>query len=573
MRLRNIWELLLHEQKRQALFLLLFVLIGGIFESVGLGMVLPLIGLMTAPETILTNSAAQPVLNWLGNPDSETAFFIVLGVFVGLYFFIAIYRLWLSWHQTAFLIDLRMTTASRLYASYLHQPWSFHLKMHSSGLIQNIIKEVELVAQYGFGGGFNLIRDSIMVLIILAIFLAVSPIGTLSVVILLTPFALGFQRLSKFRTRRWAKKRLYEEGERLKCAQEGIGAVKELQLLGCEHLFYQKFQAHSENLGHISRLQAFMRALPKPIFEILAIASMAIVIITMRLSGKELASIAPVMGLFALGVVRLMPSVTAILASLHGIRYVTPSVEIISRELRNVHHRNAETNVSMPPFRSELELENLVYIYDGAEEPVLKGINIRIPRGSFTAFVGKSGSGKSTLLHIILGLLEPTGGRVKVDGADIKNFVRGWQRQIGYVGQNIVMIDDTLRRNIALGIADSEIDESAIQRAVEAAQLSDFVANSPEGMDMIVGEQGMRISEGEKQRIGIARALYANASVLILDEITSSLDEGTEALIVQLIRQLKEEKTVILVTHRMAMVGACDQIVNLEHGCVVGCSR
>lgn len=567
--LKKLWAILTREDKRQAIFLLLLILIGAVFESIGLGMVFPLIGLMTAPEVILAHSAAQPVLKLLGNPDPETAFFIILATFVGVYVFVAIYRLWLSWHQTAFLVQLQMSTAARLYEFYLHQPWPFHLKSHSAELIQNITKEIDLLTQYGFTGALNLIRDTILIAVVTLVFISVAPLATAAVVAFLAPLVWGFQWLSKLRVRRWAKSRQDEDTRRLKSLHEGLGAVKELQLLGCEDLFHRKFREHSDNLARITRLQSFMRGLARPIFEISAIVCLTIAIIAMWATSKELSAMAPILGLFAVAIVRLMPSLNAILTSVHGIRYVAPSVNVIFGELHELRPWNKTETGPVLPFRSEIELGDITFEYGESAEPMLRGINFQISRGSFTAIVGKSGAGKSTLIDIILGLLEPTRGSVKVDGENIQKAVRGWQRQIGYVGQNVVLIDDTLRRNIALGIADDEIDDTAIWLAIEATQLTDFASGTPQKLDTVVGERGTRLSGGERQRIGIARALYANASVLILDEITSSLDEQTEASIIRHIQRLKGDTTIIMVTHRMATIGGCDQVVRLDQGRVV----
>ena len=567
--LKKLWAILTREDKRQAIFLLLLNLIGAVFESIGLGMVFPLIGLMTAPEVILAHSAAQPVLKLLGNPDPETAFFIVLATFVGVYIFVAIYRLWLSWHQTAFLVQLQMSMAARLYEFYLHQPWPFHLKSHSAELIQNITKEIDLLTQYGFAGALNLIRDTILIAVVTLVFISVAPLATAAVVAFLAPLVWAFQWLSKLRVRRWAKSRQDEETRRLKSLHEGLGAVKELQLLGCEDLFHRKFREHSDNLARITRLQSFMRGLARPIFEISAIVCLTIAIIAMWATGKELNAMAPILGLFAVAIVRLMPSLNAILTSVHGIRYVAPSVDIIFGELHDWRPWKKTAAGPVLPFRSEIELGDITYEYGESAAPMLRGITLKISRGSFTAIVGKSGAGKSTLIDIILGLLEPTSGSVKVDGENIQKAVRGWQCQIGYVGQNVVLIDDTLRRNIALGIADDEIDDTAIWLAIEATQLTDFASGTPQKLDTVVGERGTRLSGGERQRIGIARALYANASVLILDEITSSLDEQTEASIIRHIQRLKGDTTIIMVTHRMATIGGCDQVVHLDQGRVV----
>jgi ABC-type multidrug transport system fused ATPase/permease subunit len=216
-----------------------------------------------------------------------------------------------------------------------------------------------------------------------------------------------------------------------------------------------------------------------------------------------------------------------------------------------------------------IEVDSLVFSYEGIESPVLNNVNVHIRKGEAVGFVGQSGSGKSTLIDIMLGLLHPQGGLVSVNGQRIDDVKQSWQQQIGYIPQTIFLMDDSLRRNIAIGIADKEIDELAITEALKSAQLEDFVASLPEGIDTVVGERGVRLSGGQRQRIGIARALYHRPSVLVLDEATSSLDTETEHGVMQAVQALQGDKTVIIVAHRLSTVEYCDRLYRLDAGRIV----
>jgi ABC-type bacteriocin/lantibiotic exporter with double-glycine peptidase domain len=220
-------------------------------------------------------------------------------------------------------------------------------------------------------------------------------------------------------------------------------------------------------------------------------------------------------------------------------------------------------------FKREISLENVAFKYESSSVESLRGVSLIIPHGSTIGFIGTTGAGKSTLVDIILGLLTPVTGIVKVDGNDIQTNLRAWQNKIGYVPQSIFLTDDTLRRNIAFGISKNEIDETSIQRAIESAQLSDYVKSLPLGLDTIVGERGIRLSGGQRQRIGIARALYHDPSVLVLDEATSSLDNATEKSVMEAIKKLHGYKTIIIIAHRLSTVEHCDRIFKLEFGKIV----
>jgi ABC-type multidrug transport system fused ATPase/permease subunit len=220
-------------------------------------------------------------------------------------------------------------------------------------------------------------------------------------------------------------------------------------------------------------------------------------------------------------------------------------------------------------FRDDLLIDGVSYRYPGATEDVLHDVRLRIPHGTMAGFVGSSGAGKSTLIDVILGLLTPTAGRVLVDGLDIQENLRGWQDRIGYVSQAIYLCDDSIRRNVAFGVADADIDDGAVRRALQAAQLDQFVDGLAEGIETNVGERGVRLSGGQRQRIGIARALYHGPAVLVLDEATSALDTETEESVMAAVNALHGTKTVIIVAHRLTTVANCDRLYRLDHGRIV----
>jgi ABC-type multidrug transport system fused ATPase/permease subunit len=280
-------------------------------------------------------------------------------------------------------------------------------------------------------------------------------------------------------------------------------------------------------------------------------------------------ALVPTVGLFAAAAFRLMPSVSKVLSSIQSLRYAQPVIDTLTTELSLLDRARPPQNGGSLPFREELRLERLGYTYPDSPDAALKDINLSICHGASVGFVGGSGAGKSTLIDVILGLLTPTRGAVRVDGRDIQTDLRGWQNQIGYVPQNIYLTDDTLRCNVAFGLSHDQIDEKAVWRALRAAQLEEFVNELPEGLDSFVGERGVRISGGQRQRIGIARALYHDPAVLVLDEATSSLDAATERSVMEAVNALHGMKTILIVAHRTSTVEHCDTIIRLGRGAVV----
>jgi len=282
----------------------------------------------------------------------------------------------------------------------------------------------------------------------------------------------------------------------------------------------------------------------------------------------------PVLTLLAVAVVRLVPAFNSITSALSQIRYNYPSLEKISDEIKLINpftlqQNSADSTASAIVLKKEIALKNVCYQYPKAATEALKDISLNIGQGEAVAFIGTSGAGKSTLVDLVLGLLTPTSGTICVDGKDIQGNLSSWQRKIGYIPQEIYLVDDSIRRNIAFGLPDDAIDEQALMSAVDAAQLSGFVQGLPNGLDTVVGNRGARLSGGQRQRIGIARALYHNPSVLVMDEATSALDNETERAVIEAIESLRGERTIIMVAHRLSTVKACDRLYLFEHGLLI----
>jgi ABC-type multidrug transport system fused ATPase/permease subunit len=288
----------------------------------------------------------------------------------------------------------------------------------------------------------------------------------------------------------------------------------------------------------------------------------------MLATGKDIESIIPTVGLFAATSFKVLPSINKVVNSKQTLKVSRSTIETIHHDLDLPISLNSITDGSSFRFESVVA-EQLNFKYEQSENLVLTDINLKINSGEAVGFVGQSGSGKSTLIDIMLGLLTPLSGAVLVNGQKVSGIKSDWQKAIGYIPQTIFLMDDSLRRNIAIGIADSEIDEVAIHEALKSAQLEEFVASLPEGLDTVVGERGVRLSGGQRQRIGIARALYHRPSVLVLDEATSSLDTETEHGVMQAVQALQGDKTVIIVAHRLSTVEYCDRLYRLDAGRIV----
>ncbi|UCV06687.1 ABC transporter ATP-binding protein [Dechloromonas denitrificans] len=567
--LAKIRSLLTAAERRAAVVLFGLMLIGMVLETLGVGLVVPVIALILQGDLLALHPALVVHLGSLGSMSQRELIVVAMLGLVGAYFLKNAFLAFLIGKQTHFAYNVQEKLSQRLFTIYLRQPYTFHLQRNSAELVRNITGEVGILTGV-LTSGLLMLTELLVTAGVACLLLLVEPVGALLAVLVFCGSAWVFNRLTRERITRWGIERQIHDGLRLQHLQQGLGGAKDVKLLGRESEFLAQFQTHNAKSTRIWRLLATLQSYPRLMFEMLAVSGLAVLVLSMLAQQRDLSSIVPTLGLFAAAAFRLMPSVNRILTAVQNLRYTLPVVASLHRESQlPAPDLKAAVVTNRPPFGNVLTISELVYQYPGASRLALEGVSISIRRGESVGLIGASGSGKSTLVDVILGLLEPGGGVVQVDGDDIQQCLRYWQDQIGYVPQSIYLTDDTLRRNVAFGLRDDEIDEAAVQRAIESAQLDTFVNSLPEGLRTIVGERGVRLSGGQRQRIGIARALYHDPAVLVLDEATSALDTATESSVMEAVSALHGSKTIIIVAHRLSTVEKCDRLIRLEAGHVV----
>jgi ABC-type multidrug transport system fused ATPase/permease subunit len=565
---RKLYEMMNREQRRRGAFLIALMFVGMLFEALGIGAIVPALGLMMSSNIAAQYPILKPVIAWLGYPSQAELVVMGMLTLVAIYIVKSGVLLFLAWRQGQFLVDLYSSFSLRLYANYLRQSYAFHLRRNSAQLLRNVSSEV-IAFSSGASATLTLLTESSMLAGVTLLLFAVEPLGTLVVCVLLGGAGYIFQRLMRERVMRWGRDRQRHEGFRLQQAQQGLGGVKDIKLLGREDDFLKRYATHNMGTAHALQRQYFAQQTPRLWLESLSVFAVALIVCMAVGTGRPASQLLPVIGLFGAAALRLVPSLNRVMVAMQGSRFAVPVIELLHNELIADKAPPAQTGRGDFAFNREIVLDHISLRYSEGGPLAVNDVSVSIPAGTSVGFVGGSGAGKSTLIDIVLGLLTPTQGRVMADGVDIQSNLRGWQNLIGYVPQSIFLTDDTIRRNVAFGLADTDIDEAAVKLALRHAQMETFVDELPLGMDTVVGERGVRLSGGQRQRIGIARAVYHDPKVLVLDEATSALDTGTETGVMNAVKAMRGEKTILIIAHRLSTIEHCDMVLRLDHGRVV----
>ena len=566
--LKKLSALLDQDQRLQGAFLLVLMFLGMLIETLSLGLIIPILGIVAEPKAATSYSFIATIFSQ-ANGDSTKLAIGAMTLLVTLYFFKVLFLAFLAWYQAKFVFSIESRLSSQLYAGYLHQPYMFHVQHNSALLVRNVTTSIGQLAGAVMSGS-TLITELFILTGVIGLLLWAEPVGAIVVSGVIVLFGFAYHRLTRGRILKWGRARQYHEGQRLQSLQQGLGGIREIKLSGQEHSLIAEYEIHNIANAHVGKRQAVITALPRLWLELLVLIGLLGLVASMIAQGKGIIAIIPILGLFAAAAFRLMPSVNKILNAIQNLHFSLPVINTLYED-KALFYKNEITSSKYKPantlsFEKKICVENLSFHYPGQSNPVLTNIDFTVTRGEMVGFVGVSGSGKSTLINILLGLLEPSNGRDTVDGVDIANHLPAWYSIIGYVPQNVFLFDDTLRRNIAFGLPHDQINDLSIEQALKDAQLLDFVRSLQDGLDTRVGERGVRLSGGQAQRIGIARALYHKAPVLVLDEASSALDTETEKAIISTISSLRNERTILIIAHRLSTVADCNKIYKILNG-------
>ena len=568
--LERLWVHISRKRRVHLMALGGLMLLGTVSEVVSLGMVLPFLGVLTSPERLFAHPSAQGLVNWLSLTQPMQLLFPLTVLFTLAAVLAGLTRVALLWAQTRLGNAIGVDLGAEAYRRTLYQPYAVHLMHNSSELITSQTTKITTVVYYVIIPSLALANSFLIGIAILLLLIWVEPILTLA-----TALGLGALYATLIRS---TKKWLIEDGERVaagqsrltRVVQEGLGGIRDVLLDGLQEIYLRAYRQVDSRMRRAHANITIVGGMPRPVIEALGVVLIGVLAYTAagRPNGVETAL--PVLGALAQAAQRLLPLVqqgylawTSVLGGRASLGDVLKLLEQPMPEVEAVRE-------TVPlRFEHAIELVDVQHRYTSDDPWVLRRINLEIKRGSRVGLIGTTGSGKSTLLDIVLGLLKPDSGLLRIDGVVVNELTcRSWQLRIAHVPQTIYLIDSSVAENIAFGVAHADIDIERVRTAARRAQIADSIESWQHGYDTIVGERGTRLSGGQRQRIGIARALYKNADVILFDEATSALDNETEQAVMEAINSLDLDLTILIVAHRLTTLKDCDLIVELEGGAI-----
>ncbi len=554
--------------KKQLYIISLMIFLSVFFDTIGIGMIIPIINLLIDNDLIDKYPILLPIYDFIGTSDKN----IILLYFVALLaitfliknFFLGL----LTWKKSFFTYSIQNFYSKKLIKNYLQKPYSFHVENNSSKLINNIVNETSLASGQFILSLIDLLIDSMVILALFILLLFVEPLITISMVLIFLFFGTIYFLSVKQKLFKYGQIRQKTYANQLKLYKEVFSNIKFFLIHKKLSKIIDQISHNLKEIKNFNVRYIFISAFPKLLFEYIIIIIFCLVILGFVYSENlVIENLVPSLALFAAAAFRILPSSNKILLSMQKLKYSKSAIELIYDQLKD-DQQNKKNDVSDERINfQKISLKNLSFKYPSSDKIIFQNVSLDIEKGKIYGFSGLTGSGKSTLIDLIMCLTTKTNGEIILNEKfDLYNYKNSWQKLIGYVPQNIYLLDDSIKNNIAFGELSDEINLESLSKSIKLSQLEKLIDNLSDGYNSSVGENGSRLSGGQIQRIGIARALYTNPQILILDEITSSLDINTEKEIIDVINKLKGEKTIILISHKLNMLKICNETFEVIDG-------
>lgn len=550
------------KDKIKILVLFIMALLGSLLECVGVSIFMPFVNLLMDMSVIHDNEYLSLLYDSFHFKSEEGFLTAMAGCIIVIFVVKNVYMILQKYAIYRFSYNTQMKISTRLLRAYMSEPYTFHLNKNISVLQRSMQEDSELFTR-AIIHFMELVVEIMVCMALGSYLLYVSKSITVIIVSLLVICVGIFTIVAKKYAKGYGKKCQGYKAKIYQWMNQALGGIKEIKILNRESFFISSYEGYFKMFARGQRINRLLGVMPKYVVEMVSISGMLFAImIKMYYGRKDIVDFIPQLAAFAVASFRLLPAVGRINEHVTDMMYAAPSIELVYNDLKAIEDvKKPETSDKRNwSFEKEVVIKNICYRYPNTEENVIEYANFSIKKGETIALIGESGAGKTTMADIILGLLEPQYGKIKADEMDIFKDIDAWHQEIGYIPQMIYLSDDTIRNNVAFGIKEDEINDESVIEALRKAQLLDFIEGLADGVETMVGDRGIRLSGGQRQRIGIARALYCDPQILVLDEATSALDNDTETAVMEAIENLRGEKTIIIIAHRLTTIQNADKI-------------
>jgi len=575
--IKKVWDILDQKQKIKVWVLMFLILIGGLMETLGVTLVLPLLEAFTDAENFAKNKYVVMAMDILGLQEVKVVILLLVVAMIFVFLLKNIYLLILNYVQAKFINNNRCKVSKDLLALYVNRPYEFFLNTDTPTILRAVYSDMDHI--------FNLILQCMMLATEVVVALCISVViviidlkMTMVIVVLMLAATVFVSKVLKKKLNIVGSEARKEQANLYKWVLQSATGIKDVKVLGRERYFTNQYGESARKYAHFQAMNTVLGTSPRLLIETVAIIGILGYIAVNILTGAEMKNMVGMIGAFGVAAIRLLPSVNRINTYLANISYYEPALDDIyanvdMKELRGIaqvlaeqEERKKEETLTL---NNLVELKDITYAYPNTTKLIFDGADMDIPVGKSVGVVGSSGAGKTTIVDILLGLLKIESGKILSEGKNIFENMSAWLNNIGYIPQTIFMIDDTIRNNVAFGVEPGDIDDERIWKVLEEAQIKEYVEQLEDGLDSEIGERGVRISGGQRQRLGIARALYHDPELLVFDEATSALDTDTETAIMEAVENLHGRKTMVIIAHRLRTIENCDIIYEVKDGKII----
>ena len=570
-----IWESLLKinvlvnkKQRLQFIFLTLLLLLGMFLEALGIGIILPFLEVISIPNINEYPYYIISLRDFLNIKSQNELILAILLLLVTIYLIKTIFLIFLNYFQNIFLANLNISLTSKLFKIYLNQPYSFFLNENSADIYKHLLQNTTHFENFCSSLLSILSEAGLLLTILISVFI-IEPMGTILMGLLLILFSGVYYILTKLKIKSWGNSREMLEKKLNKLTLESLKGIKTLMIFKKTDIYTNKFDDTKRSLQRLKANYKTLSSIPRYYLELVAIFILAFYICFIIYSEKNISSVIATLGVFFAAIFKLIPSTNKIILGLQNLKFVNSSIDLLYNEFKLPFNESQNQLDNKKSFNSlkKITFKSLRFRYSNTKKNILNDIDFEIYNGETIGIMGRSGEGKSTLIDLLVGLIEPINGDILInDKQSIFDNTQNWREKIGYISQDIFLFDSTIRENIAFGLSPDQIDNDLLKKSIIEANLKSHIDSLPNGIETLVGESGVRLSGGQIQRIGIARALYRQPMILLLDEATSSLDEKTEQEIMKTISLLKGKKTIIIISHQLKTLKNCSKIYELKDG-------